>query len=261
MLFSISKKKSDKRFQKIINNLPTTWLNVDNEYYKGNKDEDGNKLGYFAFEVSEKEALFLFGGCAIAHELLEVFVNSSYVKTIEWLDIGIFNESHGSYDYEESVKILEKCCFPQLKYFSIGSYNEMYNGGMNFTGKLGDVTELLEQMPNLEELELDGWFELKKPLEFLELKELYILSESDSSGWFSDFMPNDISQQTLDNFLSSNFPELVRLELGLSEDSNFTFNRELIGAKRVPKLERLDISEGFKVGDKALLIDVLLGKK
>lgn len=251
---------TNEKFKKLINNLPLNWIDIENNNYVGLKNKDGNKLGYYAFEVNEKDANFCFASGDILHKLLNIFVKSAYCESIETLSIGRFNESHGSYDYEESVKILETNSFPNLKNFSIGFFDELYNGGMNFAGKMGDITKLLEQMPKLERLEIDGYFELKKALTFLNLKDLNILSDSDTASWFEGSMPYDISQQTLDNILLSKFPKLIKFEIGLDDESSFTFHQEFLDAKNLPSLKILNIEGGFAIGEEKKLLESSLAE-
>ena len=240
--------QSNQKFQKSIENLPLKWRDFNKEGFLGHKTIEKENIGYYIFKVTQQKAHLFFGGCKIAHELLEILVHSLYSKTIEELYIGILNVSHGSYDYEESVKILSKGFFSNLKRFSIGSYEELYNGGMNFTGKVGNVTTLLKKIPNIEELELCGHFEFKERMSFLHLKKLTLWSDSDNKGWFSD-IPSDISQETLDNFLLSDLPKLHHLELFVDDNSIFKFPQDFLEAKTAPKLDLMDIEGGFLVGE------------
>lgn len=180
-------------------------------------------------------------------------IDSLYSQTLEELYVGILNVSHGNFDYEESVKILSQGFFPSLKIFSIGSYDELYNGGMNFTGKLGDVTSLVKKMPKIEELELLGYFEFKQKMNFPHLKNLTLWSDSDTKGWFSE-IPSDISQETLNNFLLSDLPKLNHLELFVDDNSLFQFPQFFLDAKTAPKLELMDIEGGFLVGEEEKLL-------
>jgi hypothetical protein len=244
---------SNQKFQNIIENLPPKWRDHEKEGFHGHEKIKKENIGYYIFEVNRNEAYFYFGGCKVVHELLDVLIDSCYAESIEELYIGILNVSHGNYDYEESVKILSKGFFPNLKIFSIGSYDELYNGGMNFTGKLGDVTSLVKRMPKIEELELLGYFEFKQKMNFLHLKKLTLWSDSDTKGWFSE-IPSDISQETLDNFLLSDLPQLNYLELFVDDDSLFQFPQIFLDAKTAPKLELMDIEGGFLVGEEEKLL-------
>ena len=242
-----------KTFQDVIDKLPSNWIDVTKEGFKGHIETKEQKLGYYAFEVNEELACFYFGECAVLHELLEVLIASDYMKSIKNLNIGTFNESHGNYDYQESVKILSRGFFPKLETFTIGQYDELYNGGMNFQGILGDVTMLLEKMPNLKELELCGTFALKKELNFNHLTKLTLWSDSDTLEYFSDTV-SDISQTTLSNFLLSNLPMLNYLELFVGEDSTFVFPEDFLEGKNVPNLKHLDVEGGFIVGEKEKIL-------
>ena len=251
-----SVEQSNQKFQNIIDNLPDKWRDLDKEGFQGHKKIKNENIGYYAFKVNNQTAHLFFGGCEITHELLEILVCSLYSQTIEELYVGILNVSHGNYDYEKSVEILSKAFFPNLKRCSIGSYDELYNGGMNFTGKLGDVTSLVKKMPNIEELELCGHFEFIEKIKFSHLKKLTLWSDSDTSC-LSD-KPNDISQETLDNFLLSDLPKLNYLELFVDDDSTFQFPKAFLEAKTVPKLELMDIEGGFLVGEEEKLLSSAL---
>ena len=244
---------SDQKFQNIIENIPLKWRDINKEGFEEHEKIKKENIGYYEFKINPKKAHLFFGGCEIAHELLTILVDSLYSQTIEELHVGILNVSHGSYDYEESVKILSKGFFPSLKIFSIGSYTELYNGGMNFTGKLGDVTSLIKTMPKIEELELFGYFEFKQKVNFLHLKKLTLWSDSDTKDWFPE-LSSDISQETLDNFLLSDLLQLNYLELFVHDDSLFQFPQIFLDAKTAPKLELMDIEGGFLVGEEEKLL-------
>lgn len=240
-------KIANQKFQNIITNLPKNWRDLKKEKFHGHEEIKRKNIGYYVFKVNEDEAYIIFGGCEVAHNLLKVLVTSLYSQTIKKLHIGIFNESHGNYDYEESVKILSEGFFPNLKIFSIGFYDELYNGGMNFAGKLGDVTRLVKKMPKIEELELMGFFEFKQKMNFPYLTKLTLWSDSDSIGWLSLY--HDISQDTLDNFLLSNLPQLNYLELFVDDDSLFSFPEKFLEAETTPILKKMDIEGGFLLGE------------
>ena len=250
--YMYSIEQSNQKFQKIIENLPLKWRDFNKEGFHGHDTIERENIGYYIFEINQQEAHLVFGGCETAHELLEILVHSLYSQSIEELYVGILNVSHGTYDYEESVKILSQGFFPNLKMFSIGSYDELFNGGMNFTGKLGDVTSLVKKMPNIEELELCGYFELQERIQSPHIKTLTLWSNSDTE-WFTT-KPNDISQETLENFLLSDLPQLHTLELFVAEDSVFQFPQTFLEAKTAPKLEILDIDGGFLVGEEEKLL-------
>ncbi|CAA6802358.1 MAG: Unknown protein [uncultured Sulfurovum sp.] len=247
---------SNQQFQDIITNIPANWRDLNKEKLHGHEEIKKENIGYYLFKVNIDEAHVIFGGCEPAHALLKVLVRSLYSQTIKKLHIGIFNESHGNYDYEDSVQILSKGFFPNLKIFSIGFYDELYNGGMNFAGKLGDVTTLVQKMPRIEELELMGFFELKQKVDFQYLRKLTLWSDSDSIGWLSLY--HDISQDTLDNFLLSNLPKVNCLELFLDDDSHFVFPQIFLEAKTVSKLELMDIEGGFLIGEEEKLLESAL---
>jgi len=244
---------SNQKFQNILENLPRKWRDLKKEGFHGHEKIKKENIGYYSFKVNQQKAYLFFGGGEIAHKLLKILVDSLYSQTLEELYVGILNVSHGNYDYEESVKILSKGFFPNLKICSIGSYDELFNGGMNFTGKLGDVTTLIKKMPKIEELELLGYFEFKQKMSFLHLKKLTLWSDSDAKGWFPD-IPNDISQETLNNFLLSDLPHLNYLELFVDDDSTFQFPQLFLDAKTAPKLELMDIEGGFLVGEEERLL-------
>jgi len=251
-------KFTDGKFQEVLDTMPLNWIDIKNKdllQYQNKTD-----LSYYNFKVTRDEAIFYFGGCDTVHKLLEIFIKSTYIKTIQTLYIGIFNESQGSYDYQKIVKILSKGNFPKLKFFSIGNYDELYNGGMNFLGNLGDITYLLEIMSHLEYLELNGYFELKKRLTFLYLKKLFLLTDSDTRWWYPNLIDQDISQNTLDNFLLSSYPKLLYFEIGVDDDSSFTFPKLFLEAPKMPILEQLTIEGGFKIGEKEKILQSPLSK-
>jgi len=245
---------SNQKFQNILENLPRKWRDHNKEGFHGHETIKKENIGYYGFEINQQEAYLFFGGGEIAHKLLKILVDSLYLQTIEELYVGILNVSHGNYDYEESVKILSKGFFPNLKICSIGSYDELFNGGMNFTGKLGDVTTLIKKMPKIEELEFLGYFEFKQKMNFLHLKKLTLWSDSDTKHYFPNLIPSDISQETLDNFLLSDLPHLNYLELFVDDDSTFQFPQLFLDTKTAPKLELMDIEGGFLVGEEERLL-------
>ncbi|MCJ8313254.1 MAG: hypothetical protein MJK11_09825, partial [Pseudomonadales bacterium] len=112
-----------------------------------------------------KEIGFYLG--ANNYEIFDAYVASTFPEEAQELFVG-----HPTYDYcndnknmnenieySEVINILSKASFPNLKKLRIGVTELFCNsGGLN--GSVGDVTDLLKKMPNLEILEIGGHFEL-----------------------------------------------------------------------------------------------------
>jgi len=185
-------------------------------------------------------------------ELLIAFSKSDYIDELEVLRIGNSSFNYGRVDnYSELVKTLEKKNFPNLKVFELGIWELFCNAHCSY-GKLGDITKLLKNMPNLEYLRLGGNFELSSPIEIDKLTELTVNLDDDVTGINGGYITNE----TLSNLLNSNFPELKKAWIDLECENNdygYSLPDVFLSGEKIPKLKKLEITGGFKRGEKSKL--------
>lgn len=169
-------------------------------------------------------------------------------EKLEFMLIGLqheyidFNKSFFD-DFSEISKALSKKYFPKLKVFKYG-FDELYVNECRIYPNLGDITEIIEKMPALEILEINGAFELTKPLNFKYLKSLSIEVDLGIEDC-NDVMA--ISQTTLDFIMSSKISELENFELIINNnDLKYSLNLELFKSLDLDKLNKVSISGSFQ---------------
>lgn len=240
---------TDQKIKNIVENLPSDWIDL-----IGYSIHDIISSNYYSFEINSKKVELYIGNSNVRDELLTILIESQYSQTIESLDIGRYNTSNEMIDYENSINILSKGFFPNLKEFSIGEFGLIYNGETCY-GKIGNITNLFKKMPRLEKLEILGTFELKEKIKFLHLERAKLISQK----YGVSNIDRDISQKTLNNFLLSSLPKLEILEISVFDDSTFTLPQEFLDNKTTPELYSLVIEGGFLTGEDKKILNSEIG--
>lgn len=165
-------------------------------------------------------------------------------------------------DYSEITQVLSEADFPKVKRFRLG-VSELFENGPGIKGSIGNVTNLLKKMPNVECLELGGYFLLDEPLNFSRLQHLSIK--------VVDYCETDTSKEpcvdTLSNIFLSSFPQLKSLYLDLNCEGNFSresfyeFPQRFLDLECTQNLESLYISGLFRKGETQKLKSSLLWSK
>lgn len=190
-------------------------------------------------------------------DLIQGFVNTDYAKTLESLVIGNSSDKQGEgRNYEKVAEILSDSYFPNLKVFHFGEWELLCNS-YAMLGKLGDITDIFKNMPNLEVLKLFGSFTLRNPVDIPKLEELLI--QIDDYGRLNS---GCISQDTLSNFLNSRLQQLDHACLDLDIDlwdkevkgetrntQNYTFTDDFHAGKTWNNLKKLTITGGYAEGE------------
>ncbi|WP_344799762.1 endonuclease V [Litoribacillus peritrichatus] len=190
--------------------------------------------------------------------IFKSYVNSSFPSKVYDLFVGSSTESYqpedstvfANLDYSIVTEILSRASYPKLKVFRYG-VTELFCNAEGVNGAVGDITELLEKMPNLECLEVGGSFTLSKPLNLPKLKELAICIVD---GWDTSFS-KEPTEETFTNLFKSNLPSLNDLTINFNcygdfeRNTNYTFPDDFLTSKSMPNLSYIEISGLFKQGE------------
>lgn len=165
-------------------------------------------------------------------------------------------------DYSEITQALSEASYPKVKRFRLGVC-ELFENGPGINGSIGNVTNLLKKMPNLECLELGGYFLLDEPLYFPKLQQLSIKVVD----YCETYTSKEPSADTLSNIFLSSFPQLKSLYLNLncerdfSRESFYKFPQRFLDLQCTQNLESLNISGLFRKGETQNLKNSLLWAK
>ena len=197
----------------------------------------------------ETKGLYFYLGSDIK-DLLRQIAKLDLANNIEYLTIGTtnFHKYNTPLDYAEISKVLSNSSFPNLRFFEYGIDEVSYNGHSLY-GNLGNITCALENMPKLEKLYLFGNFELSKSLKFNNLSTFEILM----NNWVTNINGGRISNNTIQNLLSSNFSELSLLSLNLDfndEIFEYSLPEIFLTGRNIQKLKHLEIEGNFVQGSK-----------
>lgn len=193
-------------------------------------------------------------------DAIRAFAASPVPQQLERFSIGDSSYVLGKgRNYSKVTEILAEIEFPNLKIFEYGAW-QLFSNAHSLLGSLGDVTGLLNRMPNLEGLSLSGCFELSRPLAFPRLKNFDVELADCVTGINGGF----ISQVTLSHLLCSDYPALEDFFLDLDCDDNpygYQFPEQFLQGTRLPMLRQLEITGGFLAGEKEQLLVSPLGKR
>lgn len=193
-------------FHKEIMKLPKNIRRIDNNSIFGikNKSSDSDVL------PDRIEELCLYLG-SNSEFIIQELVKTDYTRDIEKLVIGDSSDSQNyGRDYRRIANILSQTYFPNIKVFEFGIWELLCNEHCIY-GKLGDITTILQNMPNLEVVKLCGSFNLRKPIQLKKLKHIVVKLDDDMTG----VNGGCISQETFGNLLNSSFPCLTHAWLDL----------------------------------------------
>jgi hypothetical protein len=149
--------------------------------------------------------------------------------------------SNSNLDYAPMIEALTSAEFPELEVCQLGVC-ELFHNAEDRYGRLGDVSKLVNNMPSLKELGLYGSFDLSEPLYLPELEKIEV--------FVADFWPSELlvplTQETVTNLLSSNFPKLIDLNLDFELDKPYPeYVAPPNGILRQPTIQRKYV-EGIK---------------
>jgi len=202
-------------------------------------------------------------------DVFESYVNSSFPSKAHELFVGnstydysppniSFGEIH---DYSPITEILTKGWYPKLKHLSLGT-TELFCNAEGINGSVGNITELLKRMPNLEKLELGGYFAIDEPISLPKLKEIDINVVSCCETPVS----KEPTEETFKNLCKSDLPLLEDFCVNLSCDgdfkrqTNYYFPEKFLEGKSTPNLKKIEISGLFRKGESQRLAKSKVGK-
>ncbi len=232
---------------------------------------ESNFFGWSEFSRIERTPSgFQFYLGASHLDVFTAYVNSSFPLIASELFVGSSTLSYSlpnstldeSLDYTAITEILSKGFYPNLNEFRFG-ITELFCNAHGFNGAIGDITTLLEKMPNLELLVLGGTFSLTKPLNLTHLKELDI-QVVDMSEVSLSMEP---TVDTFKNLFKSHLTELNELTIDFNcfgsfeRRTNYSFPAEFLNAEYTPALNSIEITGLFEEGEVKRLKNSLLWNK
>lgn len=180
--------------------------------------------------------------------LIQGFANSKFTEQVERLTVGSssFNMGMGR-NYENLTQILSTAKFPNLKVLGLGVW-DLFSNSHGMYGSIGNITTLLDNMPNLEKLWLYGAFDLDAQVTLSKLSELNVTLDDHITGVNGGL----ISQVTLSNLLESNLPSLQDAFIDLDcedNDMDYQMPNSLIEGKSWPRLKKIEFTGGYAQGE------------
>jgi hypothetical protein len=175
-------------------------------------DPDYRRLALAALPQAPRSLCFVAAPDQV--ELIGTLAASREAATLEHLMIGTSHDYARNrpipYDLSAAVAALRGARFPALRHLSLGDM-EMLSNGHAYYGKLGDVTHLFAAAPELDELRLRGQFTLGAPVRHDRLRDMSVfVDDIGVSG-------GPVSQDTVANLLSSDFPAMSTVCLSLED--------------------------------------------
>jgi hypothetical protein len=142
-----------------------------------------------------------------------------------------------SYDMSAAVAALCGARWPALKHLSLGGMELLFNGHAYY-GKLGDISDVFEAAPELEELRLHGQFMLCREVRHDRLRDLSVfVDDIGVSG-------GPLSQDTVSHLLSSDFPALRAVCLSLDDgdrEDDYIIPDAFFDGSQLPVLATFDM--------------------
>ena len=275
----ISAKEEDQELAKALINIPEEY-----RCFQVAPESRGMREGYMVLGVKQSdhygwESVSILPERAIgikfylgaSHlDLFEAYGKSSFPAQAEELFIGYSTEGYKNpdyefecqYDYSSIVKALSSTKFPKLRRLSLG-VSELFCNAHGTAGAIGDITELLENMPNLEMLHIGGYFELNNPICLPKLESL----EVEVVGEWEVSVTRPITEETQRNLFLSEFPKLKKfwaeldfyqtLESGIA----YAFPEPFLMRENMPSLDRVEFQGFYKLGETKRLEESLLWQK
>lgn len=277
MIFKTASEKRDSELFRRILEIPEKfrcfqaqagkWRNLPENYILlGVRESKASGWSLFS-EVKKDPSGFNFYLGATHPEIFEAYVRSSFPSKARELFVGSSTDSGDSdfsgklssldiFDYSSITEILSQGWYPELKSLSLGTTELLCNGpGLN--GSVGDVTELLKKMPNLESLEIGGYFALSEPVFLPRLKKLDIDVVSNTETLSS----KEPTAETFRELFVSEFPLLEEIfiyldcEGSFKRQTNYLFPEKFLEGKSTPNLKELEISGLFGKGETQQLFE------
>lgn len=142
------------------------------------------------------------------------------------------------YEFAEAVATLRGGRYPAIRAVSLGDMERLFNGHRGF-GSLGEIGPVFDALPNLEDLELRGNFELARPVRHDRIEAIDVwVDEVGVSG-------GRLSQETVANLLASRFPKLKGLGLDLDDGDRalvYPLPEAVLSGRTMPALEAVDMT-------------------
>ncbi|MBO0322635.1 hypothetical protein J0X14_10035 [Muricauda sp. CAU 1633] len=260
---------SRQKFENEILKIPENRRGIESDSESGNLTycvlgvEPWESYSLSKFEKLPKHLdgfkFYLADGCL---DLMKLYIDSPYPKLTKRLVIGhsSFNFSWGedfpAYDYSKLLDIVSRGYFPQLTEIVLGVH-ELFHNSECVYGSLGDIGKLLEKMPNLQSIELYGYFELSKKMTLPKVRNLEFDKDLYDVGSDIDY----ISLQTFENILTSEMPLLETLRISFQKDDLedegpvFEWPMVFLESNNFPKLNFFTVEGKFKKGEKRKLLE------
>jgi hypothetical protein len=194
----------------------------------------------------ETKGLYFYYGAGIK-DLLQEILKLPIIKNLECLAIGITHNNTKDYaDYSEISRLLSNTYLPKLRFFEYG-VDELTVNDHRIFGNLGNITEVLQNMPRLEKLYLHGNFQLTKSLNLPHLTDL----ETVMNDFSLNINSGKITNTTLQLLLSSKFEalRLMSLYLDINDTSyDYSISEDFLSGRYTPTLKILELEGKFKAG-------------
>jgi hypothetical protein len=152
---------------------------------------------------------------AYNEDLVRAFVGSDFARRVNRLSFGICTYSTTAVpdgSYERIVETLAGGEYPKLDALSIGECRLFHNTEGMF-GRLGPLDDLLAKTPNLTGLNIEGEFELHRPVDLPKLRLLKMSTGPDE--WGLEPIPRPQTPASVANLFASNLPSLRAVGLDI----------------------------------------------
>lgn len=213
---------------------------------------------------AQTKGLFFYEGAKIEVHVLRSALQQT-AQQLTHLVIGFCH--HPKKDthlrYNEILYVLNDFHFPELQYLELGVDELLANEHCAY-GNLGNLTQILENVPKLETLALYGNFELDKPMIHHSLKKLHIIMDDEVTG----INGGEINPKTIMHVLSSEMPCLQEIWLNVDFEGGYGTQiyhlpisfLENITSQKMPLLTQLEISGVFEKGTKEKILAYPIGE-
>ncbi|MEN9908551.1 MAG: hypothetical protein RLZZ540_1700 [Bacteroidota bacterium] len=188
-----------------------------------------------------------------SYDILKNLIENKINENLEHLTLGFehSNAKYGYKDYSKISELLSTVKFPKLKSFQYGIDYLLVNEEQ-YDPHLGNLTNVLNNMPSIEKLDLCGSFELVNKISLKNIKEIFI------TDYDTESTNGIISGQTLDFLMNSDFESLENFQIALEANNNFVYHfKEDILLKNIDKLKWVAIDGKFQKGTKEKLFKIL----
>lgn len=198
-------------------------------------------------------------------DILNLFSKLNIIEYLEHLTLGLYNfnsiDDYNIQDYSQLTSFLESISFLTLDTFEYG-VDLTDSCAAEFFPDLGNLTNVFQNMPALENLCLNGKFELNRPVEFNNLRNAEI-----STYWLQNHENGRVSNETLNFLLSSKFEQLENLSIDLSlryeeyfDPIKYSIENTVFKNDGLNNLKCLSISGSFVKGTREMLQENYQGK-